>query len=443
MSYSQRHIDLSEYPEPHTDEFYLLPEELQDLLDNCLLFTEEATAVPPGKAVVSRLLCEVELKKYYECGGKIDLKRRKYSGEIEWKCRNCGTEGIITGYEGCNWDLSDIPEQYAQQYLFDKYDEGMEEIPVLEGLPFDIKDPEQNEELFNWLDNLDDGDKEKMIKLIEERFRELDRRFEEANGGLNPLQLHYLLAYDWDSPQNPIVLRDDLPFDEIEQTFFYHNARAFLLGLLAEKEFELTPSGNLKRKYIPPLLDEGIWPDNYVKTLHTYNKVLNESDVWLLHIIRVLLELSGLIRKQQNKLKPVQKHIHLTEKEHAGALYKLLFKTYFRKMNVSYMPNYEELLLFQEGIPFILYRLNQLADDWLSSVDVMRKSLMEISRLELLRSLRFDFEKPEDKLYELVLRPLELFGLIESDYTESKQLSVRPDRSRKNGLFNRFIQFDF
>lgn len=448
MTPSPLRFDLSGFPEPGSEEFYVLPEPLQAVLDNCALFVEEATASRSGP-VISRMSCQTEIEEYFFCEGDIELSKSKDGSEIHWQCRKCKlNSGIVIGFEGSRWDLSDIPEKHARQFLCDKYDSIVPYHEFLPDLPFDLTDRDQNRELFDWLDSLEEDERQKMAAMFAEKAMEYEQHIAEAcSPGLDPDEIEALLFCDWRSADGPLILRDDLSFDEVEGTYFFRNARIFLLHLLEENGFELTPAGNLKRKYVTLLLDTGHWTEDYVEHLRTNYKVLNEEDVWQLHIIRVLLQQSGLVKKQGDTLKPVQHRIHLVEKEYAGNLYRRLFYTYFREMNISYPIWYDELPMLQEGMGYTLYRLHDLADDWSLSADLLKNILFETVRLELLRSLRSEFEQPDVRLESLVLRPLGLFGLIESRYgTTLKPLTItqdRPEQFRKTALFDRFIEFRF
>jgi len=54
------------------------------------------------------------------------------------------------------------------------------------------------------------------------------------------------------------------------------------------------------------------------------------------------------------------------------------------------------------------------------------------------------YMKPEWFVYSLMLKPLELFGLIETREFEKESLwSYHPDQCRKTVLFDRFISVEF
>lgn len=42
------------------------------------------------------------------CTGHIELQRRDVPPEIEWRCSECGDMGLIGGWRGGHWDMSDM-----------------------------------------------------------------------------------------------------------------------------------------------------------------------------------------------------------------------------------------------------------------------------------------------------------------------------------------------
>lgn len=42
------------------------------------------------------------------CAGLINAAMREDNGQIEWRCPVCGDNGVITGWEGTMWDVSEF-----------------------------------------------------------------------------------------------------------------------------------------------------------------------------------------------------------------------------------------------------------------------------------------------------------------------------------------------
>ncbi len=69
----------------------------------------------------------------------------------------------------------------------------------------------------------------------------------------------------------------------------------------------MTAAGNLTRDSVSRMIEVFELTDGERRDLHAYRKVINEEDFWTLHIIRVICEVGGLIRKYK-------KNFHVTKK---------------------------------------------------------------------------------------------------------------------------------
>jgi hypothetical protein len=292
--------------------------------------------------------------------------------------------------------------------------------------------------------NLPDEEKVNILDEMGMDINEKGGAIEEHTGGLDPNQLYNLLICDWAINDGPLRLNGKLATEEISSSILFHNARTMLLKAQKEDGLGLTKTGHLQRKPIAELMAMCIWPDDYLDNIKRYNKVVNEHDIWLLHTTRILLEVAGLLRKHKGKLKAVKKLSKLSLSSRSGELYRHLFITYFRKMNISYLSNdINDFPNVQENVPFALYRLQKLTGDWVSISELIDKIFIPLAYDDI--DIRSDFYiKPEWYVYSLMLEPLELFGLIETRKSANKpEWSYYPDQIRKTPLFDKFISFEF
>jgi hypothetical protein len=452
MSAIETFVNLSEYPGPESDEFFSLSLDEQIRLEDYHTFSLEATAVKPGTRVISWLWCEEEDEHGDLCEGDIELVRIEVPGEILWKCRRCGQNGKITGFENGPGDLSDLPEEEARQFVEDLYGITMnieEESSMsfadfldIEGL---IEEFEGDPEAFlSWFMSLPPDEIEKILDEMGMDINDPDWSFEDQTGGLDPNQLYNLLAGDWDKNDGPLRLNDKLTAKDVSGSILFHNARAVLLKAQKEDGLGLTKTGNLQRKPISELMPVCIWPDNYLDNVKRFNKVVNEHDIWLLHTTRILLEIANLLRKYKSKMMAMKKHADLSLGSRSGELYRHLFITYFRKMNISYLTNnVYDYPNVQECIPFVLYRLQHLAGDWISIKELPLKILLPLAYDDITFRSNL-YSKPEWIVYTLIIKPLELFGLIETRKTgDDPDWVYNPDQCRKTLLFDKFISFRY
>lgn len=116
-------------------------------------------------------------------------------------------------------------------------------------------------------------------------------------GGLSPHQLNTLIYCGWWAKPFPITLNSNLPRPQIDGAVFFHNARTFLGKIANADGLEATAQGNLSRQTVAQLIEIMPMPADYMASLRTVSRVINERDVLPLHTIRIVCELAGLVRR--------------------------------------------------------------------------------------------------------------------------------------------------
>lgn len=428
-------INLASLPHPESDEFFELPLHKQFLYDDAYLFTEEATILNPDSPEESRVPCQQETDDTI-CLGAITLVRHTDPQLIQWKCDKCGYQGVITNFRFTPWDLTDESWEDMRQYLDIKYADPLE-FADQEELQKEIEHYNQYAE---WIENLSDED----FKLFQEQVRnelaEMDPAPVAGAGGLTPYELVELVTSDWTEGMNMLYLRPDISFDGLNKPFFLQNTLVFMDELQQQNGFDLTPSEYLKRKHVEALMERMIWPEGYIEEVRKYNKVFNEDNVWLLHTLRVLLDIAGLIRKSKGKYVPVKKRLHLFESGNEGALYQHIFDTYYKQMNMGFLTNSGGAELIQESTPYILYSMRRLNNDWHRISYIVDVCLLDVVKMDFLNRKQFEFQTPEKELYWLFLKSAELFGLVEVEHKITDKFRSDPVKMKKTPLFDRFIE---
>jgi RNA polymerase subunit RPABC4/transcription elongation factor Spt4 len=72
-----------------------------------------ATAIEAGIWVDFEPECGRRPKKK-ACKGKLDIDLDSDTDQIHWRCPVCGDEGVVTGWKGLIWDLSDASKEPLQ-----------------------------------------------------------------------------------------------------------------------------------------------------------------------------------------------------------------------------------------------------------------------------------------------------------------------------------------
>ena len=258
--------------------------------------------------------------------------------------------------------------------------------------------------------------------------------------GLSPEQVNQLLYTEWDSPEVGMRCRDDLTLDEADGAELFHNARVFLSALRGEGGVKATAAGNLNRKFVLAMIEAMRWPDGFTEELWLFNKVLNEEDVTPLHVLRIVLDAAGFIRRQKGRFVITKKGASLLDERKAGVLYSALFRTLFTRFNLAYGDRIDEYPGVQQTVRYSLYVLGKAARKW--------RSLEELAPVAFLPKVAEGFhpgaytDTGELLLQMRLVRPLERFGLLECKRETTKHFTFAPiKRVRITPLYHRYPQF--
>jgi len=261
-------------------------------------------------------------------------------------------------------------------------------------------------------------------------------------GGLSPAEVSKLVYSDWEDERSAITFNTNLSLSELKDARIFQNARTLLKAVLESDGVRATGGGNLNRKFVVSMVDAMEWPPEYVDNLWRFNKVLNEADVTPLHVLRVILELAGLLRFAKRIYKITKKGKMLLEEDNAGELYTLLFTTHFRKFNLSCLDRMPECSALQDTIAFSFYMLGKHGKQWKKETTLAPLLLLPAAKTQMRRpDMHFSESELSWPAYSRILRPLESFGLLER-WEYKKGMLLDNVKARKTGLFDRFIKFD-
>lgn len=313
---------------------------------------------------------------------------------------------------------------------------------VLSGLWNKLSPSPVTREIAEELSNHDFEDVEDMNEFLQDMMEKRNSSPDPEMGGLSPEQVGRLLYLQWDQDDFPLKFNRELTLSEIEGSSFFTNVRLFLKTLVAmEKETTVTAKGNLNRKIVKTIFDNLIIDEKYKVFIRSYNKVMNEDDVFPLHVARIVCESAGLIHKRKNKFLVTKKHQNLLSDEKAGELYNLLFNAYFRKFNIGYLDRLPELNCIQDTVAFSLYRIGEVASDYIKIGDLSNKMLLPAVKYEVEASLP-EYAKTDRMLATRIVEPLQGFGLLECNYKKKKWLSEL-ETVKKTELFDKFIKVEW
>lgn len=252
-----------------------------------------------------------------------------------------------------------------------------------------------------------------------------------------------LLAADWEDPKGPLSLNPELQFADLAQVGFFINVRQLLSAIDELDGAPMTATGNLNRAFVAHLFERLKLPARTRETIRKYNKVINETDVWPLHLARVIAELGGLVarRKKRFRLTKIGRAV-LTE-DQAGALYRRLFLTYFRRFDLRYGFPMRDVPEIQQSFALILLRLQMMADDWTAVKDLAPQLLLPAVLDRLHAAMVGDYDREDWILSGFVFDPLISFGLLEQKNRGDWPKITRGDDIRISALWRKFIRFNY
>lgn len=252
--------------------------------------------------------------------------------------------------------------------------------------------------------------------------------------------LKSLYDADWEDTRGVIRFSADTKLEEFARADVFHNARIFLNALLEEGGTPTTATGNLTRAFVRRAFDRLQLDPDYRKITRSVCKVINEQDVWPLHEVRLVAEYGKLVARRKQRFTVTKLGRDLLTDERAGELFRRLFLTYFRTLDLCYLVHVREQPEIQATLAITLWRLEQVAENWRAVKGMAAQILPPRVMAQIVSQQRGDFDNPDFFVSAYVLDPLRDFGLLERQ-RESEWRIGENDSVRVTPLFRRFIGF--
>jgi hypothetical protein len=259
---------------------------------------------------------------------------------------------------------------------------------------------------------------------------------------LDTLNRHLKSLYDahWEDSHGAICLGADVKLDELDHADVFHNTRIFLNALIETGGTATTATGNLTRAFVSNVCDRLRLVPNSLQIRRSYRKAINEQDIWPLHKVRLLAEYGKLVARHKRRSVVTKLGRELMADERAGELFRRLFLTYFRTMDLCYLVRVRETPEIQATLAITLWRLEQVAENRQAVKGMAAQILPPRVLTRMVSEQRGDFDTPDFFVSAYVLRPLNEFGLLERQRKSEWQLGEK-DTVRVTPLFRRFIRF--
>ena len=251
-----------------------------------------------------------------------------------------------------------------------------------------------------------------------------------------------LLQADWESPTGPMRFSPSLTVSDLAEAPFWQNTRLLLAALAEEQGTPATATGNLTRAFVARMFDRLAMPKRSRDSIKSVCKVVNEEDLWALHLARVVAGCAGLLARRNKRFQLTRVGRELLPDAQAGELYRRVFLAYFRRFNLEYDFFLRSVPFIQQSMAVILWRLDTVACDWTPVRGLARKILLDSVFAQLHAAMTYPHDKEEWILGGYVLGPLSDLGLLERKRSGDSWPFEEHDQVRTTALWRKFITFE-
>jgi len=171
--------------------------------------------------------------------------------------------------------------------------------------------------------------------------------------GYSPIEMQFIL-YDTFGENSPIQLLK-LTDSDYKRIPILNQIKYLLQVVDNHRELKLTNKGFLPTKIVSDIYNQGFIKDEDIES--GLSKLYKETDSLTINIARILIEISGIVKKRNNKLSLTKKGKSLIENDFN--LLSLIFRTFGSKFNWAYYDGYGENSIGQIGFGFSLILLGK------------------------------------------------------------------------------------
>jgi len=175
--------------------------------------------------------------------------------------------------------------------------------------------------------------------------------------GFSPSQMHQIIYFPF-GKDCPIKLSENLAQKDLKLCPVFNIALELITIIDESKAIKLTAIGNLPGKIVKHIYNQGLFPDKMIdKGLY---KLRSETDWIILHNIHILLRLSGILRKNHNKITLTKRGECFLKDVNYTEMFILLLENYSMKFNWAYNDAFTNEDIGQIGFLYLLYVINNV-----------------------------------------------------------------------------------
>ncbi len=283
----------------------------------------------------------------------------------------------------------------------------------------------------------------------------LARRMQEYNatpqpelGGLSPIQVQQLLTGDW-ATTGALRVADDTSLEELHHVPFLADARTLMRYVAEHAPVKLTSLGNLSRAAVAALVpqlrmvaDEDDEADEEGNAPLPPFPIRNEGDALWLVILRHVLLFAKVIARRKG-LVLTKRGQQLLDDGQAGALYALLFRTFFRQFDLRFLCNDDRHPGLQQTLAWSFCQLGRAGNEWASAESLAARAWLDSARDPMDARDREFGDMRHWAFQRRVLQPLVMFGLLERRREPGTKRWEYRWEFRPAARFERVLRFEF
>lgn len=194
---------------------------------------------------------------------------------------------------------------------------------------------------------------DKLEKHVEKIMNERNNQGLPDFEGYSPTEMQFIL-YDTFGDNSPIQLLT-LAESDYKKIPILNQVKYLLQIVVNHGELKLTNKGFLPTKIVSDIYNQGFIKDELIES--GISKLYKETDSLTINLTRILIEISALVKKRNNKLSLTKKGKKLVNNDFE--LLSLIFTTFGSKFNWAYYDGYGENSIGQIGFGFSLILLGK------------------------------------------------------------------------------------
>jgi len=252
--------------------------------------------------------------------------------------------------------------------------------------------------------------------------------------GYSPAEMEYIL-YDAFGKNSPVQFCENIPDEVLDQIPILRMIEYLMNKIEETGEMKLTKTGALPRNIVLDLYGR-YFIDDYIEK-YGY-KLYKETDTRSIHIARIILEISKLGKKRNNRLSLTKTGQSLKNKR--KELFFEIFGTYTQKYSLAYLDGYENQQCAQLGFAFTLILLSKYGEEFKEVSFYSEKYQKAFPAM--IDTFESDYSTPEKMMmrcFELrtFSKFLNFFNLVKIEKTPTWD---KPDLVKKSAIFDHIFR---